>query len=137
MPAIHRKKEEVAALFHRTLGAREDPNPAYLAEAARQHLRGALVAAHAAITGVNFAVAETGAIVVCTNKGNADLGAYLAPLHIACMGLEKVIPRAEHLGVFLRLLARSATRGGRGHDGTALLPAAAGHRLSDAASELR
>ncbi len=109
MPAIHRKKEEVAALFHRTLGAREDPDPAYLTEAARQHLRGALVAADAAITGVNFAVAETGAFVVCTNEGNADLGAHLAPLHIACMGLDKVIPRTEHLGVFLRLLARSAT----------------------------
>jgi len=109
MPAIHQKKEEVAALFHRTLGTREDSNPAYLAEAARQHLRGALVAAGAAITGVNFAVAETGAMVVCTNEGNADLGAHLAPLHIACMGLDKVIPRMEHLGVFLRLLARSGT----------------------------
>jgi L-lactate dehydrogenase complex protein LldF len=109
MPAIHRKKEEVAALFHRTIGARDDPDPAYLTEAARHHLRGALVAADAAITGVNFAVAETGAMVVCTNEGNADLGAHLAPLHIACMGLDKVIPRTEHLGVFLRLLARSAT----------------------------
>jgi L-lactate dehydrogenase complex protein LldF len=109
MPAIHRTKEEVAALFHRELGTREDPDPAYLADAARRHLRGALVAADAAITGVNFAVAETGAMVVCTNEGNADLGAHLAPLHIACMGLDKVIPRTEHLGVFLRLLARSAT----------------------------
>jgi L-lactate dehydrogenase complex protein LldF len=109
MPAIHQKKEEVAALFHRELGTREDPDPAYLAEAARQHLRGALVSADAALTGVNFAVAETGAMVVCTNEGNADLGAHLAPIHIACMGLDKVIPRAEHLGVFLRLLARSAT----------------------------
>ena len=109
MPAIHRKKEEVAALFHRTLGTREDPDPAYLAEAARVHLREALVAADAAITGVNFAVAETGAMVICTNEGNADLGAHLAPIHIACMGLDKVIPRTEHLGVFLRLLARSAT----------------------------
>ncbi|MBE0591651.1 MAG: lactate utilization protein [Gemmatimonadales bacterium] len=109
MPAIHWMKEEVAALFHRALGTREDPDPAYLAEAARQHLRGALVTADAALTGVNFAVAETGAMVVCTNEGNADLGAHLAPLHIACMGLDKVIPRTEHLGVFLRLLARSAT----------------------------
>ncbi len=109
MPAIHWKREEVASLFHRELGTREDPDPVYLAAAARQHLRRALVSADAAITGVNFAVAETGAIVVCTNEGNADLGAHLAPLHIACMGLDKVIPRAEHLGVFLRLLARSAT----------------------------
>ena len=109
MPAIHRKKEEVAELFHRTIGAREDPDPIYLTEAARQHLRGALVTADAALTGVNFAVAETGAMVVCTNEGNADLSAHLAPIHIASMGIEKVIPRMEHLGVFLRLLARSGT----------------------------
>ena len=109
MPAIHHKKEDVAALFHRELGTDEIPDPAYLTEAARQHLRGALVSAGAAMTGVNYAVAETGAIVVVTNEGNADLGVHLAPLHIACMGIEKVIPRMEHLGVFLRLLARSAT----------------------------
>ena len=58
---------------------------------------------------MNFAVAETGGLVVCTNEGNADLGTALPPLHIACMGLEKLIPRMEHLPVFLRLLARSAT----------------------------
>ncbi len=48
-------------------------------------------------------------MVVCTNEGNADMGTSLPPLHIACMGLEKIVPRAEDLGVFLRLLARSAT----------------------------
>jgi L-lactate dehydrogenase complex protein LldF len=58
---------------------------------------------------VNFAVAETGAIVVCTNEGNADMGTSLPPLHIACMGIEKIIPRERDLGVVLRLLARSAT----------------------------
>lgn len=63
----------------------------------------------AALTGVNFAVAETGEFVVCTNEGNADMGAHLANVHIACMGLEKIIPKREHLGVFLRLLTRSAT----------------------------
>jgi L-lactate dehydrogenase complex protein LldF len=62
-----------------------------------------------ALTGVNFAVAQTGEFVVCTNEGNADMGAHLADVHIACMGFEKLIPRREHLGVFLRLLARSAT----------------------------
>jgi L-lactate dehydrogenase complex protein LldF len=109
LPAIHRKKEDVAALFHRELGTREDPDPAYLAEAARHHLRERMTSADAAMTGVNFAVAETGAMVVCTNEGNADLGAHLAPVHIACMGIEKVIPRSEDLGIFLRLLARSGT----------------------------
>src|SRR5438094_812713 len=65
--------------------------------------------ADAGLTGVNFAIAETGGFVVCTNEGNADLGVSLPPLHIACMGLEKLIPRARDLGVFLRLLGRSAT----------------------------
>jgi L-lactate dehydrogenase complex protein LldF len=62
-----------------------------------------------ALTGVNFAIAETGEIVVCTNEGNADMGVHLADVHIACMGFEKLIPQRKHLGVFLRLLARSAT----------------------------
>ena len=76
---------------------------------ARGHLRQKFLRAQAGLTGVNFAVADTGAVVVCTNEGNADMGTALPPLHIACMGLEKVVPRAEDLGVFLRLLARSAT----------------------------
>jgi L-lactate dehydrogenase complex protein LldF len=80
-----------------------------LTEAARQHLRGYFLGANVAITGVNFAVAETGEFVVCTNEGNADMGAHLAKVHIACMGIEKIIPKRKDLGVFLRLLARSAT----------------------------
>ncbi len=109
-PAIHVKKEEIGALFHERLGTLEGAtDPQYLTEAARQDLRARFLAADAALTGVNFAVAETGGFVVVTNEGNADLGVHLAPLHIACMGLEKIIPKAEHLGVFLRLLARSAT----------------------------
>jgi len=55
------------------------------------------------------AIAETGGFVVCTNEGNADMGTGLVRLHIACMGFEKLLPRASDLGVFLRLLARSAT----------------------------
>lgn len=110
MPAIHHKKEEIGELFHLHLGtARGVSDPALLTEAARHHLRAKLLAAGAGLTGVNFAVAELGALVVCTNEGNADLGASLPPLHIACMGVEKVIPRAGDLPVFLRLLARSAT----------------------------
>lgn len=58
---------------------------------------------------MNFAVAETGAVVVCTNEGNADMCTSLPGVHIACMGIEKIIPRERDLGVFLRLLARSAT----------------------------
>ncbi|THH39868.1 lactate utilization protein B [Neolewinella litorea] len=110
MPAIHLKKEEIGALFHEKLGTEPGASdPQYLTEAARQHLREKFLAARAAITGVNFAIAETGGIVVCTNEGNADMGVHLAPVQIHCMGIEKIIPRAEHLGVFTRLLARSAT----------------------------
>lgn len=110
MPAIHIKKEEVGETFHRHLGTEKGASdPKYLTEAARQRLRQQFLQAEIGITGVNFAIAETGGFVVCTNEGNADLGVSLPPVHIACMGIEKLIPRAADLGVFLRLLARSAT----------------------------
>ena len=110
MPAIHLKREEIGELFHIELGTEKGASdPKYLTEAARGHLRSKFMGAQAGLTGVNFAVAETGGIVVCTNEGNADMGASLPPLHIACMGIEKLIPRAVDLGVFLRLLARSGT----------------------------
>jgi len=97
-------------LFQKHLGTKpSNGNPDYLTNEARKHLRDKFLNADAAITGVNFAVAETGGIVVCTNEGNADMGAHLAKTHIACMGIEKIIPKEAHLGVFLRLLARSAT----------------------------
>ena len=110
LPAIHKNKEEVDVLFQEHLGTKPcNGDPQYLTNEARKHLREKFIQADAAITGVNFAVAETGEFVVCTNEGNADMGAHLAPVHIACMGIEKLIPKQEHLGVFLRLLARSAT----------------------------
>ncbi len=110
LPAIHLKKEDVGETFHQHLGTpKGNKDPQFLTEAARQHLRGYFLAADVAITGVNFAVAETGEFVVCTNEGNADMGAHLAKFHIACMGIEKLIPKRKDLGVFLRLLARSAT----------------------------
>lgn len=110
MPAIHMKREEIGELFHEKIGTdRGAVDPVYLTGAARTHLRKKFLSGDAALTGVNFAVAETGGFVVVTNEGNADLGVHLAPVHIASMGIEKVIPRAADLGVFLRLLARSAT----------------------------
>ncbi len=110
LPAIHKKKEDVGELFHKHLGTKAGAtDPQYLVEAARQHLRDCFMRADAGLTGVNFAIAETGGIVVCTNEGNADLGVSLPKLHIACMGVEKLIPRVKDLGVFTRLLARSAT----------------------------
>ena len=110
LPAIHKKKEDVSDLFAIHLKTEKgNCDPAYLTEAARGHLRDRFLRADAGLTGVNFAIAETGGFVVCTNEGNADLGASLPNLHIACMGIEKLVPRAKDLGVFLRLLARSAT----------------------------
>ena len=108
-PAIHKKKEEIDQLFQKTMGTPpSNGDPQFLVNAARADLRKRFLNAEAAITGVNFAMADTGGFVVCTNEGNADLGVHLAPVHIACMGIEKLIPKVEHLGVFLRLLARSA-----------------------------
>jgi L-lactate dehydrogenase complex protein LldF len=110
MPAIHLRKEEIGQLFHAKLGTPVGlADPKALTEAARQHLREKFLAAQAGLTGVNFAVASTGGVVVCTNEGNADLGTSLPPVHIACMGVEKLVPSPRELAVFLRLLARSAT----------------------------
>jgi L-lactate dehydrogenase complex protein LldF len=110
LPCIHKKKEEIGELFHEYLGTPLDvSDPQVLTEAARGHLREIFITRKAALTGVNFAIAETGEFVVCTNEGNADMGAHLADIHIASMGIEKLIPQKKHLGVFLRLLTRSAT----------------------------
>jgi L-lactate dehydrogenase complex protein LldF len=110
LPAIHLKKEDVSDTFHTFLQTEKgNIDPTYLTRAARKDLRNHFYNANVALTGVNFAVAETGSIVVCTNEGNADLGVHTAQLHIASMGIEKIIPQVKDLGVFLRLLARSAT----------------------------
>lgn len=110
LPSIHKKKEEIGELFHQHLGTPAGmADPQLLTAAARQHLRQVFLTRKVSLTGVNFAVAETGEFVVCTNEGNADMGAHLADVHIASMGIEKIIPEKKHLGVFLRLLTRSAT----------------------------
>ena len=110
LPAIHLKKEEVSDIFHEHLKTQKgNYDPTYLTHEARAHLRQKFENADVGITGVNFAVASTGGIVVCTNEGNADMGTALPNVHIACMGIEKIIPDTKSLGVFTRLLARSAT----------------------------
>lgn len=110
LPAIHLKKEEVGELFYEKLHTQKgNSDPTYLTGAARKHLRKKFLEADVAITGVNFAVAESGTVVVCTNEGNADMGVHAAKVQVHCMGIEKIIPKTEDLGVFIRLLARSAT----------------------------
>ena len=109
VPAVHKLRTDVAAVFAKSIGT--DPNNSdvhYLAEAQREANRPLILAADAGLTGANFVVAETGTFVVCTNEGNADLSANLPKLHIASIGIEKLIPRLEHLAVFVRLLSRSA-----------------------------
>jgi L-lactate dehydrogenase complex protein LldF len=110
LPCIHWKKEEIGELFHQHLHTPAgNADPSFLTHAARLHLREKFLTRRVALTGVNFAIAETGEFVVCTNEGNADMGAHLADVHIATMGMEKLIPQRKHLGIFLRLLTRSAT----------------------------
>src|ERR1700712_5614297 len=109
LPCIHKRKEEIGELFHEHLGTEKGlSDPTLLTRVARKHLRNVFLTRRGALTGVNFAIAETGEFVVCTNEGNADMGAHLSEVHIASMGIEKIIPERKHLGVFLRLLARSA-----------------------------
>lgn len=110
LPAIHIKREQVGELFEEKMGTEKgNSDPTYLTHAARKDLRNKFIHAQAAMTGVNFAVASTGEVVVCTNEGNADMGTSQPTLQIAGMGLEKIVPNRESLGVFTRLLARSAT----------------------------
>lgn len=97
-------------LFEREFGTEHgNSDPTYLTHEARRQLRPKFLGADIAMTGVNFAVASTGTLAVCTNEGNADMGTSFPDLHIAIMGLEKVIPDMRALAVFTRLLARSGT----------------------------
>ena len=110
MPAIHITQEQVGRLFERELGSEKgNYDPTYLTYMARLSLRDEFLTAQAGMTGANFGVAETGDIVVCTNEGNADMATSVPKLHIAVMGIEKVIPDYASLAVFQRLLCRSAT----------------------------
>jgi len=108
-PALHKSKEEIAQLFVEQLGMRVDGDVQEITATARRVLRQNFLRARMGITGVNFAVAETGTIVVVENEGNARLSLSVPEIHVALMGIEKVIPRLQDLPVFLKLLTRSAT----------------------------
>jgi L-lactate dehydrogenase complex protein LldF len=109
VPAVHKLRTDVARVFAEKLGSDPDTEDVhYLAEQQREATRPLILSADAGMTGCNFAVAETGTVVVCTNEGNADLSANTPPLHIVSAGIEKVIPRLDHLAVLVRLLSRSA-----------------------------
>jgi L-lactate dehydrogenase complex protein LldF len=112
VPAIHKNREQIRALFARTLpGAPPDlsDDPRELAEAARLHLRKLFLGARVGISGVNFAVADTGTVSVVESEGNGRMCTTLPEMLISVMGIEKVIPTWEDLEVYLQLLPRSST----------------------------
>ncbi len=108
-PAIHYSRQKVADLFERTLGVPRTDDPTQLTAIARRVLRARFRAATMGVSGANFAVAETGTLVIIENEGNARLTTSWPRLHVAVMGIEKVIPRFADLDPLLRLLPRSAT----------------------------
>jgi L-lactate dehydrogenase complex protein LldF len=110
VPAIHKNRREIRDLFREHLGdAYVTDAPGALAEAARRHLRAVFLRARVAISGANFAIAETGAVCVVESEGNGRMCTTLPEVLITVMGIEKVLPAWRDLEVFLQLLPRSAT----------------------------
>jgi len=108
-PVVHKSTEAIADLLAAKLGVPRYSEPHELTAVARRVLRERFLEADVGITGVNFAVAETGTLVIVENEGNARLVTTLPRVHVALMGIEKVIPRLADLAVFLTLLPRAAT----------------------------
>jgi L-lactate dehydrogenase complex protein LldF len=108
-PAIHKTKGQVAELFERELKRKAEPDPEVLTQIARAELRQKFLDADMGISGANFAVAETGTVVLVTNEGNGRMVTSLPRVHVALMGVEKVVPSMTDLAVFLSILAKSAT----------------------------
>src|SRR5580698_8527295 len=108
-PALHLTRYDVGDLFARTLGVANETAPEKQAQIARAVLRQKFLAADIGITGANFLVADSGAVLLVENEGNARLTTSAPQIHIAVAGIEKLIPRAQDLAVFLKLLGRSAT----------------------------
>ena len=108
-PALHKTRYDVADIFTRELHVENETVPEKQTMIARQVLREKFLHADIGISGANFLVADSGAVVIVENEGNARLTTSAPRIHIAIAGIEKVIPRAQDLAVFLKLLARSAT----------------------------
>ncbi|MST33520.1 4Fe-4S dicluster domain-containing protein, partial [Acidimicrobiaceae bacterium USS-CC1] len=112
VPAIHRNRTEIRDIFRRAMpGADPDlpDEPAALAEASRRYLRARFLAADVAISGANFAVAETGTLAVVESEGNGRMCLTLPRTLVTVMGIEKLLPRWTDLEVFMQLLPRSST----------------------------
>ncbi len=108
-PAVHLRRHEVGELFHEKLGLPYTEDIAALTNAARKVLREVFLTADVGMSGVNFGVAETGSLTIVTNEGNGRMVTTLPPLHIALMGLERLVPSLDDLALMLSLLPRSAT----------------------------
>ncbi len=108
-PAIHITRERVAALFSAMSGEPVPSDTQTLVKFARRKLREKFIAADIGITGANIGIASTGTIAIVTNEGNADLVATLPPVHIAVLGVEKIVPTLDEATEILKVLARNAT----------------------------
>lgn len=108
-PAIHWRREEVADLFSKVTGEKQPAVIAELVKVARKQLRQAFIDADMGITGGNIGIAESGTIVLVTNEGNADLVTTLPPIHVAVIGVEKIVATLDDAVAVLKLLPRSAT----------------------------
>jgi L-lactate dehydrogenase complex protein LldF len=110
MPAIHKTREDIAELFAEKLHTRIDADDVDgLIGLGRKVLREQFRHADMGLTGVNFAIASTGTLCLVENEGNGRFSSTVPRVHVALMGLEKVIPAPEHLPILLSLLTRSAT----------------------------
>lgn len=108
-PAIHKSRQQVGKLFAEKLGSDYTDDPQVLTKIARKTLREKFLTADAGISGANFALAESGSLVILTNEGNGRMVTTVPPLHIAVLSIEKLLPSMRDLPTFLRLLPRSAT----------------------------
>ena len=110
MPAIHKNKDQIARLFSEKIkNARYTEEVDELTAMARAVLRQKFLEADAGLSGVNFAVADTGTLCLVENEGNGRMSTHVPPLHIAVMGLEKVVEKLEDVAPLYSLLTRSAT----------------------------
>jgi L-lactate dehydrogenase complex protein LldF len=110
VPAIHRNRTEIRDLFARTIAPHIDSDePRELAEAARLFLRERFLDARMGVSGANFGVADTGTICIVESEGNGRMCTTLPPVLVTVLGIEKLVPTFEDLGVFLQLLPRSST----------------------------
>ncbi len=108
-PMIHKDRTAVARAFQRELGADYTEDATELTQIARSHLREKYRQADLGVSGGNFLIADTGSLVLCTNEGNGRFCTSAPRIHLAMVGIEKLLPRLEHLGVMLKVLARSST----------------------------